>query len=119
MDTPQLVAQAQAGDEPARTELLRPTGQLVCARVGQVVHSTPHVEDVVQDVLLAVLAGLPHLTEPAAFLAWLRRVTDNILADHIAGRRRSPSDGAAATLDTPVQPGATILLIPKVEGGRA
>ena len=28
-------------------------------------------------------------------------------------------NGASATLDTPVQSGATILLIPKVEGGRA
>ena len=28
-------------------------------------------------------------------------------------------NGAAATLETPVQPGATILLIPKVEGGCA
>ena len=27
-------------------------------------------------------------------------------------------NGAAATLDTPVQTGATILIIPKVEGGR-
>ena len=92
MDITQLVSRAQQGDGPATGDLLRRASQLVYARVLQSLKGQAAADDVAQDALLAALAGLPRLREPKAFLAWLRRITDNTVANHLAHRRREASE---------------------------
>ena len=95
---PNLVALAQDGDEGAKSELLQRATQLVYARILRSIKGFAGADDVAQDALLAVLSGLRGLRDPKAFLAWLRRITDNVVADHLAEHRRGTAKPEGASL---------------------
>jgi RNA polymerase sigma-70 factor (ECF subfamily) len=86
VDLPGLTAGAQAGDRGALSELMSRAAPLVYARLCRALHGRHDAEDMTQDVLLAAVAGLPRLREPRAFLPWLRRIVDNVAADHVTRR---------------------------------
>ena len=65
MDIPHLVTLSQNGDEMARSELLDLAARLVYARVARSVRPESDAEDVAQDALLATLAALGNLANPA------------------------------------------------------
>ena len=92
MDFARLVTLSMNGDEQAKSDLLRRAAQLVYARVFRSVKSYSVAEDVAQDALVAALTALPHLRNPRAFLPWLRRITDNAIADHFAMCQRLPEE---------------------------
>ena len=91
MHIDELVRRARSGNETARTELTDSAARLAYARVSHALADRHAVEDVAQNVLLAMVAGLPRLRNAGAFLPWLRRICDNKVADHLSGKR-----GAAA-----------------------
>lgn len=101
-----LVALARAGDEEARSELLEQATRLVYGRVLQQMKGLSAAEDVAQDVLLEAIRALPRLRRPEAFLPWLRRITDNALADHWRARGRGRSEDSGALEQAPA-PGDT------------
>jgi len=89
MDLTHLVTLAVNGDEQATSEVLVRAARLVYARVFRRIGSGSAAEDVAQDALVALLAGLPRLRKPQTFLPWLRRITDNMVADYFERRGRS------------------------------
>lgn len=101
MDISRLVCLAQAGDEQAKSDLLQRAAGLVYARVLRSFNDREAADDAAQDVLLAALAGLGRLRDPGAFLAWLRRITDNTVANHLAGRRSRPGGSEQPFEDMP------------------
>ncbi len=106
METAHLVTPAQRGDEEAKSRLRKLAAQLVYARVFRSVKARCEAEDVAQDALLAALTALPRLRNPQAFLPWLRRITDNVVADYVRRRRRSPqrSHGQPDDVLLPIEP---------------
>lgn len=76
-----LVCAAQAGDRDALARLLQLGMIMVNTEVRRRVPEAS-VEDVVQNVCLAVWEALPRLETPGAFTAWLRRITLREIADH-------------------------------------
>jgi len=92
MDIAQLVTLAQQGDEQAKSKLLRLAAEWVYARMFLSVRSSEAADDLAQDALVAALTGLPRLRNPRAFLPWLRRITENVLADYRRGRARTPGE---------------------------
>lgn len=82
-----LVLRCQAGDGAAFEELVGRYGP----RIGYYLRKllgTPHAaEDALQDVWFAVFRGLPRLTDPAAFPAWVYRIARDRAAREF---RRNP-----------------------------
>lgn len=91
MHIAELAKRAQMGDESARSELMERAARLVYARAARQLNDQHAVEDVAQNALLAALVALPRLRDPKLFLAWLRGICDNKLADHLARRQSSAS----------------------------
>jgi len=105
MDIPQLVTLAQNGDDEARAQLIGRAARLVYARVLGALGASAAAEDVAQDALLGALSSLPRLRHPRAFVPWLRRITDNTVADHFASRRRAATEAEAALDAMPARVG--------------
>jgi RNA polymerase sigma-70 factor, ECF subfamily len=69
-----LVLRCQTGDEAAFAELISRYHHRLHYFVRKLLAGAESTEDVLQDVWLDVFRGLPQLTEPGAFAAWLYRV---------------------------------------------
>ena len=68
---------------------------------------TAAVEDVVEEVFLAALKGLPGFRPERPVLPWLRAIARNKVADHFRARERAHSplpDGQAAADALPTSP---------------
>ena len=94
MNLDELVTLAGKGDAHGKSELATRAIKLVYARAYRSIQDQASADDVTQDALLAALVGLPGLRDPKAFLPWLRRITDNVIADHITGKRDRHSSGS-------------------------
>ena len=94
MNLDELVTLAGKGDAHGKSELATRAIKLVYARAYRSLQDQSSADDVTQDALLAALVGLPGLRDPKAFLPWLRRITDNVIADHITGKRDRHSSGS-------------------------
>jgi len=75
-----LLLRARAGDEGAWDDLSRLYRPLICAYLRR--QSVPEADqdDLVQEILLAIVRGLPafeHSGRPGAFRAWLRAIAYN------------------------------------------
>ncbi|MEW6751257.1 MAG: sigma-70 family RNA polymerase sigma factor [Candidatus Latescibacterota bacterium] len=102
-DLTDLVRRAQAGDETARSRLLERATRLVYGRVLRALEGQPAAQDVAQDALLQAARGLGGLRMPETFLRWLRRITDNVLADHWRAGRRASTERSAALDQAPAR----------------
>jgi RNA polymerase sigma-70 factor (ECF subfamily) len=97
-----LVARCQTGDEAAQAELVRRYHARLVYFVRRLLGDDCPVDDVLQDVWLAVLGRLPRLRSPAAFRVWLYRIARNQVCTALRRRRQwadLPEDGPAAPAD--------------------
>jgi len=74
MDHEHLVRSAAGGDVKAFVALTQRFQQAAFGSALALVHDFHHAEDVVQEAFVAAWAGLPTLTDPAAFPGWLRSI---------------------------------------------
>jgi RNA polymerase sigma-70 factor (ECF subfamily) len=103
-----LVVRSQLGERGAFTELVRAWHGPVSTYVRRML-GPGEVDDVVQDVWIGVLRGLPGLREPGRFTPWLftiarRAVTNRLRAEYARaegalGAEPAVADASAAVLD--------------------
>src|SRR5271165_7652758 len=86
-----LVLRSQLGDERAFEELLNVYGPRLRSFAKKMMQSSPDtVEDVLQEVWLAIYRGLPGLRDAATFRTWAFRIArDRIYREY---RRRKPAE---------------------------
>lgn len=96
-----LLDAARAGDPRAQGELLRKHARLVEWALRRIVGGTPDLEDLVQEVFLAALQGLPRYRGDARFESWLRGIAVHVACHWLRAPRRrhpvvalAPDDGA-------------------------
>ncbi|MEU7873657.1 sigma-70 family RNA polymerase sigma factor [Dactylosporangium sp. NPDC049140] len=97
-----LVVRCQLGEREAFTELVRAWHPAVERYVGQMLGGTD--DDVVQEIWLAVVKGLPRLRQPDRFTPWLftvaRRAVMNRLRAAYARPDTEPIDDVAGHDET-------------------
>ncbi|MGW6270026.1 sigma-70 family RNA polymerase sigma factor [Streptomyces sp. NPDC055060] len=89
-----LVTAAQTGDQQAQDDLVAGYLPLVYNIVGRALDGHADVDDVVQETMLRVLAGLAALRDPASFRSWLVAIAMNEIRRHWQQRasgQKSPS----------------------------
>jgi RNA polymerase sigma factor (sigma-70 family) len=127
MDHEQLVRRAAKGDVQAFVDLTRRFQHFAFGSALAQVRDFQQAEDIVQEAFVAAWAGLPTLTEPAAFPGWLRGIvrhhafrvlrrkqlhvvplaeaeetpSDEAPADHILEQRRQAAAALAAISELP------------------
>ena len=72
-----LVERSRAGDRAAQEELIAFVQNFVYFHCCKLLNDRESALDVTQEVLLAMVRGLPNLKEPAAFRAWLLKIICN------------------------------------------
>ncbi|HIS64579.1 MAG TPA: RNA polymerase sigma factor [Candidatus Avoscillospira avistercoris] len=72
-----LVERSQSGDRAAQEELIAFVQSFVYHHCCKLLDDRESALDVTQEVLLAMVRGLPGLKEPAAFRAWLLKIICN------------------------------------------
>lgn len=89
-----LACAAAGGSEAALEELLDAVDRLRLARpaVRRLVLDEGAVEDVCQDVLIAVAEGVHRFRGDARFTTWLHGLARNKAVDHLRRRREEPTD---------------------------
>lgn len=70
-----LVGRARNGDTEAFSQLVRASAPRMHGVASLILHDPDRAKDAVQDALIAAWNGLPALKDPAAWDAWLRRLT--------------------------------------------
>jgi RNA polymerase sigma factor (sigma-70 family) len=96
----ELVRRAQAGDERAFDAIVRRLQDMAVAYAYAVLGDFHLAQDAAQEAFLDAFRELPRLREPAAFLAWFRRVVYKQCDRQIRRRRLTivPLDQAAAAV---------------------
>lgn len=88
MDETQLINRAQTGDQTAFDELLQPMRQPLFSYIYRMVTHREDAEDLLQEVLLRVLGGLPKFRGEAKFKTWLFGIATHVCLDHLRQRHR-------------------------------
>ncbi|MGW3804808.1 RNA polymerase sigma factor, partial [Streptomyces clavifer] len=78
----ELVRDAGSGDSGAMEELLSSHLPLVYGIVGRALNGHADVDDLVQDVMLRIVRGLPGLREPERFRSWAVAITYREIQQH-------------------------------------
>jgi RNA polymerase sigma-70 factor (ECF subfamily) len=92
-----LVSAVLGGSEDAYSSLVGRYNKSVYATVWSIVHDSTTAEDITQDVFISAFTRLSQLRDPAAFAAWLRRITVNAARMWL---RRRPSPEVANDMDS-------------------
>ena len=82
-----LLLRCQAGDQAAFEELVGGYSPRLRYYLRKMLRDVDRTEDVLQDVWLQVLRGLPKLADPGAFPAWLYRIARNRACRRLRERR--------------------------------
>ena len=82
-----LLLRCQAGDQAAFEELVGDYSPRLRYYLRKMLRKVDRTEDVLQDVWLEVLRGLPTLADPGAFPAWLYRIARNRACREFRERR--------------------------------
>ncbi|MET7477212.1 sigma-70 family RNA polymerase sigma factor [Streptomyces sp. NPDC005648] len=90
-----VIAAARAGDRDALEELSSRTLPLVYSVAARAHPYRDDVDDIVQETMMRILRGIGGLERPEAFRSWVITITVNEVRDHIRGRGRSETTGAA------------------------
>ncbi len=101
------VVQARDGCHDAFARLYEGLGGRVRVTARRFLRDSHAAEDAVQDTFLAAYRGLPALSDPGAFDAWLLRIARNTAVDHARRASRcQPSERAhdESTDDLPGHP---------------
>ncbi len=85
---PQLILDAQAGDDAAFAALVRTYKSRIFGSVYRLLGRSDEVEDVGQEVFLRLYQSLHQLRDPEVFETWLYRLTINTVYDHLRRKRR-------------------------------
>ena len=98
---PSLLIRAQAGDAGAWEDLCELYRPLIVGWLRRQAVPDGEVDDLVQEIFLAVVRGLPsfsHSGRRGAFRSWLRTIASNYSCDYwkSPARRAAPGDDAAA-----------------------
>ncbi|MGW0766132.1 sigma-70 family RNA polymerase sigma factor [Streptomyces sp. NPDC002676] len=101
-----VVANAQAGDERARNELIAEYLPLVYNIVGRALRGHADVDDVVQETMLRALEGLADLRRPDRFRSWLVAVTMNEIRRDWRSKQASVADARVDEVAELADPGA-------------
>ena len=83
-----LVERARRGERPAQEALFRAARDRVYYHCKKMFRREEDAEDAAQDVLLAMLANLKKLREPAAFWGWVNGITANRCRHLLSAPRR-------------------------------
>lgn len=75
--TADLVARIQAGDTSAFEELVAATQSRLMRLICRLIDSPADTEDVMQEVYVSVLQGLPRFRHASSFTTWVTRITVN------------------------------------------
>jgi RNA polymerase sigma-70 factor (ECF subfamily) len=86
-----LVMRSQLGDEAALAELIARYAPKLRYLAGRMLAPGAGVEDVVQDVWVEVVRGLPRLAAAEAFKTWLYRIARDRMYGQLRKERRLPS----------------------------
>ena len=81
-----LVLRCRTGDEPALFELVELYQPRLGYFIAKMLGKTQGVDDVLQDVWLEVLRGLPRLKDASAFPAWVYRIARDRVYREMRGR---------------------------------
>lgn len=87
----ELVAQAQAGDERAFTELVHRHEGRVYTLALKMLHSPADAEDILQETFISALHGLPTFRGDSSFSTWLYRIAYNATLMKLRATRPSVS----------------------------
>jgi RNA polymerase sigma-70 factor (ECF subfamily) len=101
------VASARSGDEEAFGRLYAELSPKVRNTAYRLIGDEHEAEDTAQDAFLAAYLCLPRLADPAAFEAWLMRITRNRAVDRRRGMLKCPPSERAhddSTDDSPLLP---------------
>jgi RNA polymerase sigma-70 factor (ECF subfamily) len=98
MDLETLVNRARGGDVKAFVELTRRFQHAAYGTALTLVRDFQQAEDVAQEAFVAAWAGLPNLSEPAAFPGWLRGIVRHQAFRLL--RRKQPQPLTLAEADT-------------------
>ncbi|HVS74601.1 MAG TPA: sigma-70 family RNA polymerase sigma factor [Candidatus Acidoferrales bacterium] len=85
-----LVAESQAGSQPAFEELVRRHRHRVFAVAGGILRRREDVEDVAQQVFVKAYLSLPRFDQRAAFSTWLYKITVNECWDFLRKKKVRP-----------------------------
>lgn len=80
----ELIASCRKGDRQAQEQLILAVQDQVFRRCRRLLQNEDDALDATQDILIAMLTGLPQLRTPEAFGPWLNQITG-----HICGKRIS------------------------------
>ncbi|MFG1818544.1 RNA polymerase sigma factor [Kribbella sp. NPDC049174] len=81
-----VVVRAQLGEREAVAELVRGWHEPVWGYVRRMLGRDDVADDVSQEVWLAVVRGLPRLTEPERFAAWLFTIARRSVVNQLRGQ---------------------------------
>ena len=83
-----LIKQSAAGDRQAQENLVKAVQNRVYYHCRKMLKNQDDAMDATQDILLSMLNSLENLREPAAFWAWLNRMTSNVCCKRLSRTRR-------------------------------
>lgn len=87
-----LVLRCQLGERGAFADLVRAWHQPLWGYLRSTVTSHELAEDLIQDVWIAVLRGLPRLRQPERFAPWLFTLAHRSLVDHLRRAGARPTE---------------------------
>jgi len=87
-DEAQLVSRARQGDSSAVEALVNPWRKPLFAYIYRMVTLPEDAEDLLQDVLVRVLEGLPQFRGEARFKTWLFGIATHVCLDHLRRKKR-------------------------------
>ncbi len=94
-----LLAAARGGDRGAMSRLIERELPWVRAVVAGYVQTPENIDDICQEIFIAVWLCLQHLRSPVGFKAWLYRIAVNKVRSHFRGALRRPA--VELTMDLP------------------
>jgi RNA polymerase sigma-70 factor, ECF subfamily len=110
-----LLSRARSGDRQSQGELLRAHAGLVEWALRRLVGPTPDLEDLVQEVFIEALRGLPRFRGDAQFGTWLHRICVHTASHYL----RAPRRRAALTVVSSQEPTAPVDIPENVDARRA
>lgn len=100
----ELIEKSRNGDRQSQEKLVLAVQDKVYYHCRKMLKSPEDAMDAAQDILVAMLGSLEKLREPAAFWAWLNRMTSNVCCKRLTQSRREAAfwgEDPAAPLSAP------------------
>lgn len=99
MSDADLIIAAQKGDELSMKRLLKRHERTVANMIYRMAPDFKDSSDIVQETLIRMWSGIPHLKNPYSFKTWLNRIVTNLFYDEL---RKRPRNIQLVSIDEPV-----------------